>query len=223
MPEVQDEYQFWHDLAHRLGIGKYFPWKDETELNRWLLEPTGLSLEEIARHPEGYEYKPRRYKKYEKEPLNTPSGKVEFASEYLKGLGFEELGEYKSPAYLKNPNPEYPFVMITGARSVLYYHSRNHNFPRFCTAQPSPYVELHPDDAKKLDVKDGDMVRVTSRIGSLEIAVQVMAENEILPGTIQITHGWKEANVNLITHDDIFDPIDGFPLMKSVEVKVEKI
>ena len=223
LPEVQDEYQFWHDLAHRLGIGKYFPWKDETELNRWLLEPTGLSLEEIARHPEGYEYKPRRYKKYEKELLNTPSGKVEFASEYLKGLGFEELGEYKSPAYLKNPNTDYPFVMITGARSVLYYHSRNHNFPRFCTAQPSPYVELHPDDAKKLDVKDGDMVRVTSRIGSLEIAVQVMAENEILPGTIQITHGWKEANVNLITHDDIFDPIDGFPLMKSVEVKVEKI
>ena len=223
LPEVQDEYQFWHDMAHRLGFGEYFPWENETELNKWLLEPTGIILDELAVHPEGYQYKPRRYRKFEKEPFNTPSGKVEFASAYLKGLGFEEIAEYKSPAYLNKPDSEYPFVMITGARTVLYYLSRNHNFSRFQTAQPAPYVEIHPDDAKKLGLKDGESVRVTSRIGSLEIKVRVMAENEILPGTIQITHGWKEANVNLITHDDIFDPIDGFPLMKSVEVKIEKI
>ena len=223
LPQVQDEYQFWHDMAHRLGFGKYFPWENETELNKWLLEPTGIGLDELTVHPEGYQYMPRRYRKFEKEPFNTPSGKVEFASAYLKGLGFEEIAQYKSPAYLNKPDSEYPYVMITGARTVLYYLSRNHNFSRFQTAQPAPYVEMHPDDAKKLRLKDGDSVRVTSRIGSLEIKVRVMAENEILPGTIQITHGWKEANVNLITHDDIFDPIDGFPLMKSVEVKIEKI
>jgi formate dehydrogenase (coenzyme F420) alpha subunit len=51
----------------------------------------------------------------------------------------------------------------------------------------------------------------------------VVAANEIRPGNLQVTHGWAQANVNLLTHDDRFDPISGFPLMKSVEVRVEKL
>ena len=113
-------------------------------------------------------------------------------------------------------------MLITGARKLLYLHSRFRNIPRFLTAIPGPEVEMHPDDAVALGVADGDTVRVTSRIGSLELPVKVTAPNEILPGSLQITHGWKDANVNLITHDDRFDPISGFPLMKSVEVRVER-
>ena len=36
-PEVQTEYEFWRDLARRLGAAEYFPWEDDRELNRWLL------------------------------------------------------------------------------------------------------------------------------------------------------------------------------------------
>jgi hypothetical protein len=56
----------------------------------------------------------------------------------------------------------------------------------------------------------------------VDIPVTVMREKDILPGVVQVTHGWSEANINKITHDDINDPIDGFPLMKSVEVRIEK-
>ena len=221
--DCQDEYQFWHDIAHRLGKGEYFPWQDETELNKWLLEPAGITIEELAERPEGCQYKQRRYRKWQDRPLKTPSGKVEFTSQYLKDLGLDELPVYKSPAYLEEPDREYPYVLITGARSILHYHSRNHNIARFKTAYPQPYVEINPLDASVLALDDGDRVRLTSRIGSMSIAVKIMAENEINPGSIHITHGFQEANVNLITHDDIFDPIDGFPLMKAVEVKIEKI
>jgi len=220
-PEVQGEYDFWHDLALRLGIGEYFPWEDETALNRWLLEPTGLTLEELEAHPEGVEYSPARPGRWKETGFDTPSGKVEFASQYLKDLGYDELPVYQSPAYRREPDAEYPFVLITGARKLLYLHSRFRNIPRFLTAIPGPEVEMHPDDAARLGVADGETVRVTSRIGSLELPVKVTAPNKILPGSLQITHGWSEANVNLITHDDRFDPISGFPLMKSVEVRVE--
>lgn len=223
IPEVQDEYEFWHDMAHRLGIGDYFPWENETELNKWLLEPTGITLEELEKHPEGYRYKPIQHRKYENIPFNTPSGKIEFTSDYLKDLGYEEVPEYKSPTYITKPNPEYPYVLITGARKLLYYHSRNQNIPRFRTADPRVEVEIHPNDAKKLSVLDGDMVKVTSTIGSICIPVKIKAPNEIREGNLQITHGFRESNVNEITHDDRFDPISGFPLMKSMEVKVEKI
>ena len=51
---VWDEYTFWHDLAHRLGFGQtYFPWEDERAVNRWLLEPTGISLEDLIANPQG--------------------------------------------------------------------------------------------------------------------------------------------------------------------------
>jgi anaerobic selenocysteine-containing dehydrogenase len=130
---------------------------------------------------------------------------------------------YRSPSYRTSADEEYPFVLITGARKLLYLHSRFRNIPRFLTAIPGPEVEINPVDATALRVEDGDLVRVTSRIGALEIPAKVMAANEIPTRTLQITHGWKDANVNLITHDDRFDPISGFPLMKSVEVRLERV
>jgi anaerobic selenocysteine-containing dehydrogenase len=222
-PEVQDEYQFWHDLAHRLGAGGYFPWKDEQELTRWLLEPTGLTLEQLAAHPEGCPYKPIRYEKWRERPLATPSGKVEFASQYLKDLGYPEIAEYKSPAYRSAPDPEYPFVLVTGARKLLFYHSRFQNIERFARAGRNPEMEMHPADAARLGLADGEPARVSSRVGTIQLPVTVTASNEILPGTVQITHGYRQANVNLLTPDDVFDPISGFPLMKALQVKVERI
>jgi anaerobic selenocysteine-containing dehydrogenase len=221
-PGVQDEYQFWHDLAHRLGAGPYFPWKDEQELTRWLLEPTGLSLEQLAAHPEGVPYKPIRYEKWRREPLATPSGKVEFTSRYLKDLGYPELAEYRPPAYRLSPDNEYPLVLVSGARKLLFYHSRYQNIERFAASGRNPEMEMHPDDAATLGLKDGELARVSSRVGSIQLPVTVMAPNEILPGTVQITHGYREANVNLLTPDDVFDPISGFPLMKSLPVRVER-
>lgn len=226
---VQDEYQFLHDIAHRLDFGDYFPWENETELNKWLLEPTGVTLEELEKHVDGYKYAPMTYNKYEEKakngqkPFNTPTGKIEFTSEYLRDLGYQELPEYFAPRYVAEPDEEFPIALITGARKVMFYHGRNRNFARTLTAIPKAEIEVHPVDAEKLGLKTGDMVKVTSKIGSIDIAVNVVSETEILPGVTQITHGWKEANVNEITHDDIFDPIDGFPLMKAVQIKVEKI
>ncbi len=221
-PNCQDDYMFWHDLAIRLGAEEWFPWASEDELVRWRLEGTGFTAEELLAHPEGTVYKPKRFQKYKDGRLNTPSGKFEFVSEYLRNYGYPYLPEYIPPAYIRTPDPEYPYVMITGARKLVYSHARNRNFRRARSATPNPEIEIHPEDAQRLGVKTGDWVRVTSPVGSVDIAVTVTPPGEILPGVVQATHGWREANINLITHDDINDPIDGFPLMKSLEVRIEK-
>jgi len=221
-PGCQDEYTFWRDLAHRLGAGAWFPWESEDELNRWRLEGTGITAEQLAAHPEGIPYKPKRFHKYKKKGFNTPSRKYEFVSEYLKDYGYAYLPEYTPPTYLSKPNRVYPYVMITGARKVVYLHSRNRNLESARSAIALPEIEIHPDDAVKLGVKTGDTVSVTSTVGSVDVPVTVVHENHILPGVVQVTHGWSEANINKITHDDINDPIDGFPLMKAVEVRIEK-
>jgi len=224
VPGVQDEYTFWKDLAHRLGFGeRYFPWEREEDVNRWLLEPTGISVEELRKHPEGFMYKPVTYKKYENRPFSTATGKFEFTSSYLKGLGYPELPEYIPPRYKSHPSPAYPLILTTGARKYLLYHSRYRNIARFLTAVPAAEVEIHPEDAKKWGIEDADWVKVTSEVGSLEIQAKVMHEREILPGVLQITHGWDKANVNLLTYDAVNDPISGFPLLKAVPVRIERI
>ena len=223
VPGVQDEYTFWRDLANQLGLEKYFPWKDEEEVNQWILEPTGITIDELKKHPEGYVYSPVKYEKYKDRPFPTSTGKFEFSSRYLKELGYPELSEYQLPRYKSHPNKKLPLVLITGARKYLYYHSRYRNIARFLTAVPVPEVEIHPEDATKLGIGDKERVRIISEIGSLEIQTKIMHEKEILPGVLQITHGWDEANVNLITYDLINDPISGFPLLKAISVCVEKI
>ena len=63
------------------------PWDNEDELNRWLLADTGLTLEQLREAPSGYQYAQPEYQKYLKQgerPFRTPSGRVEFTSEYLK-------------------------------------------------------------------------------------------------------------------------------------------
>jgi anaerobic selenocysteine-containing dehydrogenase len=89
---------------------------------------------------------------------------------------------------------------------------------------PGPSVELHPDDAVRLGVAEGDRVVIKSRNGQAEFPVEVMAANEIMPGYVQATHGWKAAaNINLVTFDDKPDPISGFPTMRGVPVRIEKV
>jgi anaerobic selenocysteine-containing dehydrogenase len=222
--DVKDDYQLWHDLAHRLGFGeKYFPWQNEEEVMRWILEPSGISLEELRKHPEGFVYKPLRYKKYKNRPLPTPSGKIEFASSYLKKFGLCEIPEYIPPYHLRHKSKDFPFILTTGARKSLFYHSRHQNIARFRTVHPTAEVEIHPDDATELGIKTKEVVRIVSEIGSLEIPAKIVSRSELRKGVIEIYHGWEEWRVNFVTHDNINDPISGFPLLKGVPVRIERI
>ncbi|MFY9140770.1 MAG: molybdopterin-dependent oxidoreductase [Thermacetogeniaceae bacterium] len=220
----QNEYQFWSSLAKKVGIGQHFPWKDEDELNRWIIEPLGLSLEELAQKAEGYIYKAYNYEKFYKNGFNTPSGKVEFTSDYLAKYGYEKLPVYRPAHYLSGKNKaHYKFILITGAREARFNNSCYHNIPRLKKAVPMPLLEIHPADAANLQLADGDLVEVTSAKGSLNIRVSIVEQDEILRGFLQITHGFDEVNVNRITPDDILDPVIGFPALKSVPVNVTKI
>jgi anaerobic selenocysteine-containing dehydrogenase len=224
IPGVLDEYSFWRDLAHRLGFGtKYFPWQTEEEVNRWLLEPTGILPQQLEQHPEGREYKPVRFEKYRKQPLATPSGKFEFSSQYLEDLGYPSLPIYEEPHYVRNRSEDFPYLLISGARKRVYLHSRYRNITRFRRLHPQAEIELNPADAAALGVREGDQVRVSSEIGSIVLPAKILEEEEILLGLVQITHGWEgQGNVNRLTFDGITDPISGFPLLTSVPVRLER-
>ena len=225
IPNVIDEYAFWRDLAGRLGFAEtYFPWETEEEVNRWLLEPTGISLEELQRHPEGVRYRPITYHKHRSKPLPTPTGKFEFRSQYLEDRGYPALPEYRDPLYTHDGYAKYPYVLISGARKIIYLHSRYRNISRLRRMQPTAKVEIHPEDADRLAIGAGDRVRVVSEVGSIVIQAKIVDASHLRPGVIQIPHGWAgESNVNMLTLDLVNDPVSGFPQLKSVPVRLEKI
>jgi anaerobic selenocysteine-containing dehydrogenase len=225
MEGVWDEYTFWHDLAHRLGFGEtYFPWEDETAVNRWLLEPTGISLEDLITNPEGVVYNGRvEHQKFKTHPFPTPSGKFEFISERLDSLGCSPHPAYRPPDYLTTLKPDFPLRMISGTRKAIFYHSRFHEIEKFKRTISGAQAEIHADDAAELGIEDGEIVRIVSGIGELDIPVKIMESGTILKGFIEIPHGWNEPNVNCLTDDRDVDPVGGFPNLKIVPVRIEKL
>lgn len=226
---LQTEYEFFKGLAERMGAGKYFPWKDDHELTEWILEPTGYTVADLKTNPSGFVYRPYVYEKHVKNvaegrpAFNTPTGKAELYSQYLEDLGFEGIPVYMEPDYIANPEPEYPYLLMTGARKQKFFHGRYRNVPQLQKAEPRGSVEMHPEDAAKLGIQDGDKIRITSRIGSVESYAKVLDASAIYPGSMHATHGFVMENINEITYDDEIDPISAFPNLKSIKVKVEKI
>ncbi len=94
--------------------------------------------------------------------------------------------------------------------------------PKQKKSAPRAEVEIHPSDANLIGIKDKEVVIVRSKIGSISLQAKIMNEDETLPGLIYITHGWNDANVNVLTNDRENDPMTGFPNLRAVPVRLEK-
>ena len=82
---------------------------------------------------------------------------------------------------------------------------------------PKGYVEIHERDASAIGVADQQVVRVSSRRGSIEITAQVTDRS--MPGSVFIPFHFFEAAANRLTHSEL-DPIGNIPEFKVCAVKV---
>jgi formate dehydrogenase (coenzyme F420) alpha subunit len=219
---VGNEYDFWKDLADALGFGeRYFPWPDETAVNQWIIEGSGIDFQTLEKSDSGVCYAPQKRRKFEHSPFPTPSGKIELTSDTTLVRGLPAIPEYLPPEYRPRSDTKTTFLLATGARSPFYYHSRYRNIERFKKRVPVPVVAINAMDAEDLGISNGDKVRIISKIGELLISATILKEDDVLPGILQIGHGWDQANVNLLTDDTDVDPISGFPNLKHVVVRIE--
>jgi predicted molibdopterin-dependent oxidoreductase YjgC len=119
------------------------------------------------------------------------------------------------------PDADYPFLLSTG-RQLFQYHtgSMTRRVEAINTVCPAAYVEIHPDDARGLDISDGDMVRVSSKRGAIDLKAAV--SRRPAKGMVFIPFHYREAAANVLTNTAL-DPISKIPELKACAVRIERI
>jgi predicted molibdopterin-dependent oxidoreductase YjgC len=116
---------------------------------------------------------------------------------------------------------EYPFTLTTG-RMLFQYHGGTMTRRVAAIEQVAgrPYVEICTEDAAALGVKAGEMVKVVSRRGSIEIPVEVSPRPA--HGVVFIPFHYREAAANVLTSSAGLDPVCKIPSLKAAAVRIEK-
>jgi len=227
MGEVRNDMEIILDLAERLGLEIGDPvLKTYEDYLRMSLMGTGLGLEELRAAPDGLPRPGKPSMRTSEQILSnirTPSGKLEFVSSVLEGCempGHDGLPVYREFRDLL-PMKEYPLILCTGCRKPQLFHKRTYRMPWLNNLEESPVIELHPETAKQLGIEDGEMVRVTTPIGSLEM--RLLYDTSGLPGVVHVYHGARDKDINSLLDEKYYDPISGFPGYKSYCCRLEKL
>ena len=108
-----------------------------------------------------------------------------------------------------------------------------HNVATLVKGRPRCTLLVHPDDAERFGLADGAPAEVTSRTGTVTIAVEVT--EDIRPGVVSIPHGWGHdlpgvrlgvagrhagVNSNVLADGDRFDPLSGTAVLNGIPVTV---
>ena len=122
---------------------------------------------------------------------------------------------------------DYPFILTTGRlRDQWHTMTRTGKVKKLKMHAPRPLLEIHPYDAKKLDIDKKDMVKVFNKRGSVELMVDIT--DTIRQGTVFLPMHWQSSfnrgrNCTNILTSDLIDPISKEPEFKLSAVNISKI
>ncbi|MBX7214458.1 MAG: formate dehydrogenase subunit alpha [Thermoflexales bacterium] len=189
----------------------------------WQFEHPGQVMVEIARVIP--DYAGVRYERLEGEGLQTPVADTAhpgtpflFEGRFPRGRGKFRPLEYRPAA--EPTDADFPFILTTG-RVLEHWHGGSiTRHSRLDELFPEPLMEMHPDDAVRVGVGDGQPVRVASRRGAISLKAKVTTKTT--PGVVFIPFHFHEAAANVLTLDAV-DPMAKIPEYKACAVRVEPL
>ncbi len=119
------------------------------------------------------------------------------------------------------PDNAFPFTLLTGRGTVSQWHTQTRTSKSPVLRQLYPnraYVELHPDDAARIGVGNGDIVAIQSRRGAVRVVASVTAT--VQPGHAFMPMHYEETNQLTLAH---FDPYSRQPSYKDCAVSVTAV
>jgi anaerobic selenocysteine-containing dehydrogenase len=187
------------ELAQRLGVENFFPWRDEEEYVNALLaaqktsdgEP--LTVAELRRRGGYWQKNGLLHIAYQNHTFDTPSHKIEFWSERARQAGLSALLTYTPPA-----GAAYPLRFCQG-RTLTAFHAffdEGQALPTLARANPGPQLWIHPLDAHQRHIANQTPVVIVNQRGHFEASAHVT--EDILPGVVWMRDGW--AGINRVTN-----------------------
>jgi len=147
--------------------------------------------------------------------------------------------KYRGMHWSKVPKDKYPYWFGLGVVYEHFHTAKSNRSPTTRRLVPEMYVEMHPEDAKELGIKDGDKVRVVTRRGSLEARAQVGTNSLVKPARNNVPRGYMFGPWNLSVADSavpeknkwlanrvtsrVWDPVSGQVDFKKSAARIEKI
>jgi len=193
-PEV-----LYYELAKRLGLEQYFNKTVEEWINLWL-KTDDPAISGINPPPTFEELKKKKrvrlnvpgdkyYSPFNSLEFKTPSGRVEVYAEDLADIG-EAVARYVDP-YIKGPDAkEFPLQLYT-ARSRFFMQTQFWDIKELrLLSGLEPSLRLNPAEAAKRGIKDGDLVQVFNRKGSMKLKAKL--SEAIPPGVVHVWYGWRQ-------------------------------
>lgn len=231
--------QRWHPLQERI-VKSLYARLDERSATRVLLDASPfsrhtrhrnhqLSLKKLKDNPHGIDLGPL-------EPCLpdrlATSGKV---INLVPNLFIKDIARLQK--LLDSPAKQSPdsFLLI-GRRDLRSNNSWMHNSQRLVKGKNRCTALMHPHDAERLQIRDGDDIVISSRVGEIEIPAELT--EKMMPGVISIPHGWghhrsgsqleiarQHAGVSLndITDERCIDALSGVAAFNGQVVTVSKI
>jgi len=133
------------------------------------------------------------------------------------GLGQIEGVRHQPPKEV--PDEEYPLILTT-ARLEEHYNTgtMSRRSPTLSRQHPENFVDVHPNDADRYGIEDGDVVALRSRRGEIEVKAQVT--EDIKEGVVWTTPHFAAASANRLTND-VLDERAKIPEYKAAAAEIE--
>ncbi|AMJ95948.1 dehydrogenase [Alteromonas stellipolaris] len=191
-------------------------------------EGYSLSLDKLKAHPHGIDLG----------PLQSALPNAIFHENKKIDLDFDyfmpDIARVKTHFFdrMRNENQ----MVLIGRRHIKTNNSWLHNSPRMVKGNNRCTLQLHPVDAAKYQVQEGDRVKVTSRVGHVQVEAEIT--DSIMPGVVSIPHGWGHnkkgiklgvasqypgVNTNILTDEMQVDTLSGNGVLNGVPVSLERM
>lgn len=197
--------------------------------------PYDLSLRDLKEHPHGIDLGPLLTCLPEK--LTHSDKKIHLEPDFFLGdLTRLEAALARQETRLTTSSDDTHSFLLIGKRHLRDNNSWLHNSERLSKGKSRFAATISPTDAKALTLREGAKIKVTSKVGSIELPVAI--SDDMMPKVISIPHGWGHdrtnsrwrvaeknpgVSVNDITDHEFIDALSGNAALNGLSVQVEKI
>ena len=236
--ESRSDTEIVFDLAQRLGMGDHFFDGDIVAGWNHQLQPLGLTVDELRRHPGGIDRPlPTQFRKYAAVAVDgtvtgfaTPTRRVELYSERFLDHGYSPVPEHPEA----DEDPKYPLIM-TCAKNGYFCHSQHRGISSLRKRSPDPVVDISKELADERGISEGQWVVLSTR--NSEVRMRARIDSSLHSRVVIAEYGWwqegtdlglpgydpvdtRGSNYNLLIDDDHNDPISGSVPMRSARCDV---